>query len=95
MRGIDIDKLSDAEIAQLFSDYVTRMEDMERHTKAACKEVDAFDLCCVSEFPRNIRLQNLMYDKMMNCAVEFEESGFIAGFRTAVALLNGQEAHFA
>lgn len=83
--------LSVTEIAQMFSDYVAKNEDTERHTVAACKEVEAFDLCCNSEFPNNYRLQCLMYDKMMNCAVEFEESGFIAGFQTAVALLSGQE----
>lgn len=88
---IDITKLNDTEIAQMFSDYVGRMEDRERHTEAACKEVDAFDLCCASEFPNNVRVQNLMYDKMMNTAIEFEESGFIAGFKTAMALLSGQE----
>lgn len=32
-----------------------------------------------------------MYDKMMDVAIEFEESGFIAGFKTAMALLSGQE----
>lgn len=89
--NIDITRFSDTEIAQMFSDYVGRMQDTERHTKAACKEVDAFDVCCSSEFPQNIRLQNLMYDKMMSTAVEFEESGFIAGFKTAMALLSGQE----
>ena len=91
MRRIEVAKLNDTEIAQMFSDYVARMEDKERHTKAACKEVDAFDLFCASEFPRNVRLQSLMFEKMMNCAVEFEESGFIAGFKTATALLQGQE----
>lgn len=83
--------LSTYEIAQMFSDYVERMQDTERHTEAACKEVNEFDTCCSSEFPNNRRLQMLMYDKMMDCAVEFEESGFIAGFQTAVALLIGQE----
>lgn len=91
MYEVDITSLSATEIAQMFSDYVERMQDQERHTEAACKEVEAFDLCCASEFPRNIRLQSIMYDKMMNCAVEFEESGFIAGFQTAVALFSGKE----
>lgn len=95
MRGIEIDtsKLSNTEIAQMFSDYVNRMQDTERHTEAACKEADAFDLCCSSEFPNNVRLQNLMWEKMMNVAVEFEESGFIAGFKTAMAFLSGQEEY--
>ena len=84
-------KFSVTEIAQMFSDYVERMQNKERHTQAACKEVAAFDLCCDSEFPNNARLQNLMFEKMMNCAVEYEESGFIAGFQTAAALLCGKE----
>ena len=91
---VDVNRFNTTEIAQMFSDYVGRMQDTERHTKAACKEVEAFDLCCSSEFPYNYRLQSLMYEKMMNCAVEFEESGFIAGFQTAVVLLFGQNEPF-
>lgn len=75
----------------MFSDYVTRMEDRPRHTKAALKESDAFDTFCESEFPRNVRIQAQLFDRMMNAAVEYEESGFIAGFKTAMALLSGQE----
>ncbi|MCD8381147.1 MAG: hypothetical protein LUC95_12725 [Lachnospiraceae bacterium] len=85
------EKYSDTEIAQMFSDYVTRMQDKPRHTGAAQKETDAFDLFCESEFPRNVRLQVNLFDRMMNCAVEYEESGFIAGFKTAMALKSGQE----
>lgn len=84
---------SDTELAQMFSDYVNRMQGEERHTAAACKEVDDFDTCCQSEFPNNVRLQGLMWDKMMNAAVEYEESGFIAGFKTAAALILGQEEY--
>lgn len=91
MDGLMAKKLSDTEIAQMFADYVTRMEDRERHTGAAVKEADAFDTFLESEFPRNIRLQTNLYDRMMNTAVEYEESGFIAGFKTAMALLSGQE----
>lgn len=88
---LNADRFSTTEIAQMFTDYIGRMQDQERHTPAACKEVDAFDTCCSSEFPYNVRLQNLMYERMMDVAVEFEESGFIAGFQTAMALLSGQE----
>lgn len=85
------DRYSDSEISQMFSDYVTRMEDKPRHTKAAIKEVDAFDTYCESEFPRNVRVQNGLYERMMNAAVEYEESGFIAGFKTAMALMSGND----
>jgi len=87
-------KYSDTEIAQMFSDYVTRMQDKPRHTGAALKESDAFDTFCESEFPRNRRLQVNLFERMMNCAVEYEESGFIAGFKTAMALKSGQEEVF-
>lgn len=91
MGRIDATMLSDMEIAQMFSDYVTRMEERPRHTKAAIKEAEAFDTFCESEFPRNIRIQTQLFDRMMNTAVEYEESGFIAGFKTAMALLSGQK----
>lgn len=91
MRRINIEQLSDMEIAQMFGDYVDRMDAKPRHTRAAIKEAEAFDVMLESELPRNIRLQTLMYDKMMRCAIEYEESGFIAGFKTAMALMSGND----
>lgn len=91
MEKKDIFRLNDTEIAQIFTDYVIRMEDRPRHTGAAIKESNAFDVFCESEFPMNMRLQTQLFDRMMNVAVEYEESGFIAGFKTAMALLSGQE----
>ena len=88
----------DAAIAELFCEYVKSMEDKPRHTTAAETEADMYDRFCVGAFPDNVKLQSELYDKMMNVAVEFEESGFIAGFKTAmklldnVALLRGREA---
>ena len=67
-------RYSDTEIAQMFSDYVTRMEDRPRHTGAAIKEADAFNLFCESEFPMNVRLQTQLFERMMNTAIEYEES---------------------
>lgn len=83
--------LDNAAIARLFCDYVTKMEDKPRHTVKADLEVGIFDQFCAGAFPHNTRLQNGLYDKMMNVAVEYEESGFVAGFRYAVALLSSQE----
>lgn len=82
---------SETEIAQMFSDYVARMEDKPRHTWAAVREAEEFDLYCESEFPRNVRVQNCLFERMMNVAVEYEESGFIAGFKTAMALLTNDD----
>ena len=84
-------RYSDTEIAQMFSDYVTRMEDRPRHTGAAIKEADAFNLFCESEFPMNVRLQTQLFERMMNTAIEYEESGFLAGFKTAMALMTGDD----
>lgn len=84
--------LNATEISQIFKDYVTRMQDKERHTRAAVKETDAFDTYCASEFPNNVRLQVALFDRMMNCAVEYELSGFIAGFQTAATIFANQES---
>lgn len=70
------------------------MQDHERHTDTACKEVAASDECCSRVFPEDARLQNVLNDKMMNCAVEFEENGFIAGFNTAFYMLFGLDNGF-
>lgn len=81
------DNLTDEQISEMFSDYVTSKEDEERHTQAACKEADAFELYCDCLFPGNTRMQTDLYDKMMDVAVEFEESGFVAGVKWILDLL--------
>lgn len=88
---MDASKFTDDMIAELFKDYVASMEDTERHTEAACKEVDAFDQFCEELFPEMIQKQRELYDRMMDVAVEFEESGFIAGFKAAMEFLKKQE----
>lgn len=76
----------DAIIAKMFSDYVMSMEDMPRHTEQANAEVDAYDQFCIRAVGQDVERYNEMYDKMMNVAIEFEESGFIAGFKYAMML---------
>lgn len=74
-------------IQGMFRDYVDSMVDKERHTKVACEEVANFDTYCREAFPTDITTQREMYDRMMDVAVEFEESGFIAGFMWALSLV--------
>lgn len=76
-------------IADFFHNYVTSMEDKPRHTEKANIEVDVFDEFCTEVFSGNMPMQIQMFDKMMNVAVEFEESGFIAGFKTAMQMFTG------
>lgn len=78
--------MSEKEITRLFCDYVTRTESRPRHTAEAEREVDVFDQFCADAFPHDIKLHIELLDRMMNVAVEFEESGFIAGFKTAMRL---------
>lgn len=85
--------VTDDMISEMFCNYVASMEDKERHTEMACKEVDAFDQFCEMVFPGDVKMQSESYDKMMNAAVEFEESGFIAGVRWMLMLIQGQELH--
>ena len=78
-------------IQGMFRDYVDSMVDKERHTKVACEEVANFDTYCRETFPSNITMQRELYDRMMDVAVEFEESGFIAGFKWALSLAKGTD----
>lgn len=73
-------------IQQLFSEYVQSTGANPRHTKSANDELNNFWQFLAGVFPANHRLQNNLYERMMDCAVEFEESGFIAGFRYALSL---------
>ena len=78
--------VTDKMISAMFVDYVSSMEDKERHTETACKEVEKFDRYCEKVFPEDIAKQRDTYNQMMDVAVEFEESGFIAGYRYALAM---------
>ena len=80
-------KFKNSDIKKLFIKYVEGMQCKERHTKDACKSVDEFERICEQKFPDDYRLQSCLYGYMMDAAVDFEESGFIAGFKTAVKLL--------
>lgn len=91
MNGMkNLNSLTDEEIFEMFKDYVATYEDKVRHTKTANDEVDRFDKYTEEVFPNDTIKQSEMYDKMMDVAVEFEESGFIAGFKWCIALLQSK-----
>ena len=81
-------------IRGLFKQYVGSFEDGERHTKQAVMEAETFDSFLTGAIPSNMKLQIAMYEKAMNVAVEFEEDGFVAGFKYAMNLLLSQEQEF-
>ena len=80
--------VTDETLSEMFKEYVKSMEDKERHTAKACEEVDTFDQYCEMLFPNDIKQQNEMYDRMMNCAVEYEEGGFIAGAKWVLSMMH-------
>ena len=79
-----------AGIQTLFHDYVERTGSAPRHTKEAriaAGNFEAFLHGAADVSPALHRgFMSQVYDRMMDCAVEFEESGFIAGFRYALSL---------
>ena len=83
----ELENITDEKMSQMFIDYVSSMEDKERHTESACNEVGTFDKFCEEQFPSDIAIQRELYDKMMDVAVEYEESGFIAGVKWILNLL--------
>lgn len=86
-----IENTNDEQISEMFINYVNSMGDTERHTETACNEVDAFDKFCEENFSNDIKKQSELYTQMMNVAVEFEESGFIAGVKWIINLLKESE----
>jgi len=74
-------------IQKMFRDYVDGLNCAPRHTQEAIREVGLFSTFVAGMFPMNVKAQNCLYDHMMSCAVEFEESGFIAGFLYALSRL--------
>lgn len=76
-----INSLSDEQLSQYFKDYVDSTQCKERHTDIACDEVEAYDSMVSRMFLNDINVQNRLYDKMMDVSVEYEVSGFLAGYR--------------
>ena len=84
-------ELTDEQLAEYFREYVGGCQCKERHTEAACNEVEQYDKMVAYFFPKELKPQNRFYDKMMDVAVEYEESGFMAGYRMCLKHLQEQE----
>ncbi len=84
-------KFNDEAIKKLFSQYVESFDDRERHSDEAVRCAEAFDDFCSRHIEGGMLKKIEAYTKMTDVAVEFEEGGFIAGFKTAMSLLLAQE----
>ena len=82
-----------ADIRKMYAEYVQEWDGRNRQTPEAWKTLDQYDAYTRERFPMSSQIQGDLYDRMMECAVAFEESGFIggfgAGFRCAIRLLQG------
>lgn len=79
-----MDRITDQQIQKMFCQYVQSRINEERHSAPAVNEVNAYDSFLEEKFDRPLQIE--LYEKMMNVAVEFEESGFVAGFRWCMDL---------
>lgn len=87
----DVQKeLTNEQLAEYFKEYVESCQCKERHTDAACNEVEQYDKLVAYFFPKELKPQVKLYDKMMDVAVEYEESGFMAGYRMCLKHLQEQ-----
>lgn len=84
-------ELTDEQLVEYFREYVDGCQCKERHTEAACNEVEQYDKMVAYFFPKELKPQNRLYDKMMDVAVEYEESGFMAGYRMCLKHLQERE----
>lgn len=88
----DVQKeLTNEQLGEYFKEYVESCQCKERHTDAACNEVEQYDKLIAYFFPKELKPQVKLYDKMMDVAVEYEESGFMAGYRMCLKHLQEQE----
>lgn len=87
----DVLKFNDEAIRKLFSQYIESCEDMERHSAESVRSAELFDDFC-SRYVEGGMLKKIeAYVKMSDVAVEFEEDGFVAGFKVAMQLLLAQD----
>lgn len=84
-------RFNDKAIQQLFCQYIESCEDRERHSAEAVRCAEAFDDFCSRHIEGGVLKKIEAYTKMTDVAVEFEESGFIAGFKVAMNLLLAEE----
>lgn len=89
--GFLLQDKTDDELVGYFKEYVESFQCKERHSQAACDEVAQYDKLVSYFFPKELKPQTKLYDKMMDVAVEFEESGFMAGYRMCLKHLQEQE----
>ena len=78
--------LNETAIRSMFRSYVEGTGGKPRHTKEAYLEAGKYSAFVTGAISGNGRLQEELYQRMMNCAVEYEESGFVAGVRFALRL---------
>ena len=78
--------LNETAIRSMFRSYVEGTGGRPRHTKEAYLEAGKYSAFVTGAISGNGRLQEELYQRMMNCAVEYEESGFVAGVRFALRL---------
>lgn len=90
--GIVLKEKTDDELAEYFKEYVESFQCKERHTQAACDEVTRYDRLVEYFFPKELKPQTTLFNKMMDVAVEYEESGFLAGYRMCMRHLQEQTA---
>lgn len=84
----------DEELAGYFKEYVEGFQCKERHTQSAQDEELAYDKLVAYFFPKELKPQVKLYNKMMDVAVEYEESGFMAGYRMCLKHLQEQAGSF-
>lgn len=84
-------KFNDKAIQQLFFQYIESCQDKERHSAEAVRCAEVFDDFCSRHIEGDMLKKIEAYTKMTDVAVEFEEDGFIAGFKMAMNLLLAQE----
>ena len=94
MMGFLLKDKTDEELAGYFKEYVEGFQCKERHTQSACDEELAYDSLVAFFFPNEVKPQVRLYNKMMDVAVEYEESGFMAGYRLCIKHLQEQAGSF-
>ena len=68
-------------IRKMFRDYVENADGKPRHSQEARYQAGMFSSFLDGAIPYNMKLRDAIYARMMDCAVEYEQSGFIAGVR--------------
>lgn len=80
----EVENITLEEIKDKYDEYVQSFEGEQRHMEEVQNDVNELWVLC-SKLAIDQDSAEILYDKMLDVATSYEESGFMAGYKNALA----------